>query len=376
MTKNATHKDKRQDKVEKKDYATYDDVVVVYYYVVYYVMGALGSAPKAPLQEEEEDHNNKEGRTERVGRRQQKKRAGKKKHKCVVISGGQEFTNNETPHHDRKQQQHILHRKSILQVVWTLPKRLRMSWRLLFDSKKDGTSFAKLVETLTAVDATSFCIAVEVKEPRSGHPEIFGACVVFPKGQGLKANATEWRKYGATAESYLFTFPREHPAGRKRQPKKYLASATTDGHFVWCCRDMASSERFPNGLAFGGKEYPIKHFAMHIDEHMETLTTRKTGATYEGWGSPKRDSDDVEPFFQPIENETLTIERVEVWQMDVDDEREEKLKKKNNIVAEMDGSAALAKRMVGKKEEGGVLSEKYREARFLANVGSTRVTLE
>ena len=117
---------------------------------------------------------------------------------------------------------------------------------------------------------------------------------------------------------------------------------------------MASSERFPNGLAFGGKEYPIKHFAMHIDEHMETLTTRKTGATYEGWGSPnKRDSDDVEPFFQPIENETLTIERIEVWQMDVDDEREEKPKKKNNIVAEMDGSAALAKRMVGGKKKKG-----------------------
>ena len=84
--------------------------------------------------------------------------------------------------------------KSILQIVWTLPKRLRMSWRLLFDSK-DGTSFAKLVETLTAVDATSFCIAVEVKEEqreeRRRGPEIFGACVVFPKGQGLKANATE-----------------------------------------------------------------------------------------------------------------------------------------------------------------------------------------
>ena len=51
--------------------------------------------------------------------------------------------------------------------------------------------------------------------------------------------------------------------------------------------------------------------------------------TYEGWGSPnKRDSDDVEPFFQPIENETLTIERIEVWQMDVDDEREEKPKRR------------------------------------------------
>ena len=332
-------------------------------------MGALASVPAL---QEEEDHHHKDKDEEGRKERGEKKRAGKKKHKCIVIVDGQKQLENDG--------NRMLDRKSILQIVWTLSKRLRMSWRLLFDSKKDGTSFAKLVETLTAVDATSFCIAVEVKEEqreeRRRGPEIFGACVVFPKGQGLKANATEWKKYGATAESYLFTFPREHPAGKKRQPKKYLASATTDGHFVWCCRDMASSERFPNGLAFGGKEYPIKHFAMHIDEHMETLTTRKTGATYEGWGSPnKRDSDDVEPFFQPIENETLTIERIEVWQMDVDDEREEKPKKKNNIVAEMDGSAALAKRMVGKKE-GGVLSEKYREARFLANVGSTRVTLE
>ena len=355
-------------------------------------MGALASVPMTlqEEEEEEEDHhhhnnnNNNNNKDDKEGRKErgEKKRAGKKKHKCIIVrevDGQRQLLDN-----DDDGKQHILHRKSILQIVWTLPKRLRMSWRLLFDSKKDGTSFAKLVETLTAVDATSFCIAVEVKqeeqrreEERRRGPDIFGACVVFPKGQGLKTNATEWKKYGATAESYLFTFPREHPAGKKRQPKKYLASATTDGHFVWCCRDMASSERFPNGLAFGGKEYPIKHFAMHIDEHMETLTTRKTGATYEGWGSPnKRDSDDVEPFFQPIENETLTIERIEVWQMDVDDEREEKPKKKNNIVAEMDGSAALAKRMVGKKEEGGVLSEKYREARFLANVGSTRVTLE
>ena len=58
--------------------------------------------------------------------------------------------------------------------------------------KKDGTSFAKLVETLTAVDATNFCIAVEVKqeeqkireEEKKKRPDIFGACVVFPKGQG------------------------------------------------------------------------------------------------------------------------------------------------------------------------------------------------
>ena len=168
----------------------------------------------------------------------------------------------------------------------------------------------------------------------------------------MKTNATEWRKYGATAESYLFTFPREHPAGKKATEE--VSRERDDG---WTLRVVLSRhgvfERFPNGLAFGGKEYPIKHFAMHIDEHMETFDDEENRATYEGWGSPKRDSDDVEPFFQPIENETLTIERVEVWQMDVDDEREEKPKKKNNIVAEMDGSAALAKRMVGKKEEGG-----------------------
>jgi|TARA_B110000305_G_C18759382_1_gene324655 hypothetical protein len=136
---------------------------------------------------------------------------------------------------------------------------------------------------------------------------------------------------------------------------------------------MVASERFPNGLAFGGKEYPIKHFAMHIDEHMETLTTRKTGVTYEGWGC--EDSN--------IENETMTIERVEVWQCDAEDERGEKPKKKNNIVAEMDGSAAVAAqkmKMKGgeshKNGDGGVLSEKHREARFLATVGSTKIALE
>ena len=47
-----------------------------------------------------------------------------------------------------------------LDVTETIADVLATPLRL----KKDGTSFAKLVETLTAVDATSFCIAVEVKQ--------------------------------------------------------------------------------------------------------------------------------------------------------------------------------------------------------------------
>jgi len=223
-------------------------------------------------------------------------------------------------------------------------------------------------------EVTSFCIAVETRE-RKG--EIFGALISFAKGEGLKANKTDWMDYKATSESYLFTFPREQaPKKAKRQPTKYLASANSDGHYVWCCRDLVS-ERFPNGLGFGGKEFP-KHFAMHIDEHLEHLTTRKTGMTYEGWGY-KNDEQDSNV---KIENETMTIERVEVWQCDADDERGEKPKKKNNIVAELDGSAAIAQRMMGGKKESkssdgsGVLSEKHREARFLASVGSTKIALD
>jgi hypothetical protein len=260
----------------------------------------------------------------------------------------------------------LLNRKDVLRLVWNLPKRLRLTWRKLFDTNTDGLSFTRLIESLTKNEATSFCIAVETKEKKG---EIFGALMVFPEREGLTLNKTEWQ---GLSESYLFTFPQKQ-ANVKRQPKKFLASANTDGHYCWCCRDMVASERFPNGLAFGGKEYPIKHFAMHIDEHMETLTTRKTGVTYEGWGC--EDSN--------IENETMTIERVEVWQCDAEDERGEKPKKKNNIVAEMDGSAAVAAqkmKMKGgeshKNGDGGVLSEKHREARFLATVGSTKIALE
>ena len=115
-------------------------------------MGALASVPAL---QEEEDHHHKDKDEEGRKERGEKKRAGKKKHKCIVIVDGQKQLENDG--------NRMLDRKSILQIVWTLPKRLRLSWRLLFDSKKDGTSFAKLVETLTAVDATSFCIAVEVK---------------------------------------------------------------------------------------------------------------------------------------------------------------------------------------------------------------------
>jgi len=283
------------------------------------------------------------------------------KHKCVLLFDDDD--ENDGLHSSGVLT--LLNRKDVLRLAWNLPKRLRLSWRKLFDTRKDGTSFTRVIQNLTKNEATSFCIAVETKEKKG---EIFGALIVFPEREGLKLNKTGWQ---GLSESYLFTFPRKE-ANVKRQPKKFLASANTDGHYCWCCRDMVASERFPNGLAFGGKEYPIKHFAMHIDEHMETLTTRKTGVTYEGWGC--EDSN--------IENETMTIERVEVWQCDAEDERGEKPKKKNNIVAEMDGSAAVAQRMKmkggesNKNGDGGVLSEKHREARFLATVGSTKIALE
>jgi len=283
------------------------------------------------------------------------------KHKCVLLFDDDD--ENDGLHSSGVLT--LLNRKDVMRLAWNLPKRLRLSWRKLFDTRKDGTSFTRVIQNLTKNEATSFCIAVETKEKKG---EIFGALIVFPEREGLKLNKTEWQ---GLSESYLFTFPRKE-ANVKRQPKKFLASANTDGHYCWCCRDMVASERFPNGLAFGGKEYPIKHFAMHIDEHMETLTTRKTGVTYEGWGC--EDSN--------IENETMTIERVEVWQCDAEDERGEKPKKKNNIVAEMDGSAAVAQRMKmkggesNKNGDGGVLSEKHREARFLATVGSTKIALE
>ena len=97
-----------------------------------------------------------------------------------------------------------------------------------------------LIESLTKNEATSFCIAVETKEKKG---EIFGALMVFPEREGLKLNKTEWQ---GTSESYLFTFPQKQ-ANVKRQPKKFLASANTDGHYCWCCRDMVASNAFPTG---------------------------------------------------------------------------------------------------------------------------------
>jgi len=300
------------------------------------------------------------------------------KHKCVLLFDEEDDEDGDamktTTEKEKEKNTLLLSRKMILRLVWNLPKRLRISWRLAFDSRRDGLSYNQLINCLMKNEVTSFCIAVETRE-RKG--EIFGALISFAKGEGLKANKTDWMDYKATSESYLFTFPREQaPKKAKRQPTKYLASANSDGHYVWCCRDLVS-ERFPNGLGFGGKEFP-KHFAMHIDEHLEHLTTRKTGMTYEGWGYENDEQDSN----VKIENETMTIERVEVWQCDADDERGEKPKKKNNIVAELDGSAAIAQRMMGGKKESkssdgsGVLSEKHREARFLASVGSTKIALD
>ncbi|CAL6289467.1 unnamed protein product [Bathycoccus prasinos] len=137
------------------------------------------------------------------------------KRKCVLLFDDDD--ENDASHSSTL----LLNRKDVLRLVWNLPKRLRLTWRKLFDTNTDGLSFTRLLESLTKNEATSFCIAVETKEKKG---EIFGALMVFPEREGLTLNKTEWQ---GLSESYLFTFPQKQ-ANVKRQPKKFLASANTD----------------------------------------------------------------------------------------------------------------------------------------------------
>ena len=78
------------------------------------------------------------------------------KHKCVLLFDDGEIGQNSS----------VLNRKDVLRLVWNLPKRLRLTWRKLFDTNTDGLSFTRLLERLTKNEATSFCIAVETKEKK------------------------------------------------------------------------------------------------------------------------------------------------------------------------------------------------------------------
>jgi len=117
------------------------------------------------------------------------------KRKCVLLFDDDD--ENDASHSSTL----LLNRKDVLRLVWNLPKRLRLTWRKLFDTNTDGLSFTRLLESLTKNEATSFCIAVETKEKKG---EIFGALMVFPEREGLTLNKTEWQ---GLSESYLFTFP-------------------------------------------------------------------------------------------------------------------------------------------------------------------------
>ena len=273
------------------------------------------------------------------------KRKQKKKHFCII-----------EPNWAERGQ--ILDRKSIRRLVWCLEKRLRMKWKLIFDSDRDGVSFTKLTSVLGSTVCTQFALAVQVllkKGEEKGEKRstfVFGACVVFEKGKGLVCNRTE---YQGERESYLFTVD----TGDERNSMKKYNSTGIDKNICWLCRDLAS-ERFPNGLAFGGRSYP-QHFAMHVDENLELLTVRKTSQTFVRWGDDN-------------ENEQYAIQRVEVWQMDCEDDRGERKVVKNNALRAIDGISVARENEIKEREgEGGVLSEKHREARFMAQISSTKI---
>ena len=100
---------------------------------------------------------------------------------------------------------------------------------------------------------------------------------------------------------------------------------------------------------------------MHVDENLELLTVRKTSQTFERWGDDN-------------ENEQYAIQRVEVWQMDCEDDRGERKVVKNNALRAIDGISVARENEIKEREgEGGVLSEKHREARFMAQISSTKI---
>ena len=167
----------------------------------------------------------------------------------------------------------------------SMPATWRTKWRRVFCSKTHGASFAALVArcadevgpALVAVETTDgFVVGGVVSEsPRFASPAFFGdaRCFVFSLGPIAQAPSDSQSRQsdgndGEDAHGEGFDFDFDFGAfGHARGANE---------NFCYCAYGF-SSDRFPNGLGFGGQ---VGHHCLFLDAGFETGHWRATAATF------------------------------------------------------------------------------------------------
>ena len=158
-------------------------------------------------------------------------------------------------------------------VAWFLsggmPSEWRGAWRRLFDSDVDGLSFQTFLSRV--VDQGPALVAVRT---RAG--DVLG---------GVSSESlTSKPEFFGDARSFVFALGRAEPdRSVDGDPPAEVGAHPASGrneNFAWCASGFAS-ERFPNGVGFGGQ---VGHHSVWIDADFEAGHSRSSAATF---GAPR-----------------------------------------------------------------------------------------
>ena len=243
----------------------------------------------------------------------------------------------------------------------SMPATWRTKWRRVFCSKTHGASFAALVArcadevgpALVAVETTDgFVVGGVVSEsPRFASPAFFGdaRCFVFSLGPTHKAPSAKAKSCdggdGEDAHGEGFDFDFDFGVfGHARGANE---------NFCYCAYGF-SSDRFPNGLGFGGQ---VGHHCLFLDAGFETGHWRATAATFgkvrllapcvsDSCGDARNSQENVAGTFR--------VRAVEAWAVDGDFQARLAAKRR-----------AENRRGAGSGARGGVRAAKHDEVRAL-----------
>ena len=140
-----------------------------------------------------------------------------------------------------------------------LPPRCRLTWRLVFSSARDGTSFSRLCALGARASATVLVV-------RDAGGAVFGGFCAAPL-----AKSPRW--FGDYA-CFVYSL-------RPRAAAVHRASGE-NAHFVML---NAGMEQLPNGLAFGG-DIDSRFFGLWLRDDLETGRSCAPCSTYQGLAAP------------------------------------------------------------------------------------------
>ena len=166
----------------------------------------------------------------------------------------------------------ILTRAGAWLLAGTLPPERRRTWQRIYSSDGgDGRSFVTFCARVTASNGpTLVCVRT-----RGGY--VLGGYVSVDAASTMRSDRADFQ---GDAACFVWSFGKmtkiENVSTTDESPAGVYKSTGLNDHHVWCANGFMS-DRFPNGLGFGGR---VGHHALWIDADLERGHCRAGVSTF------------------------------------------------------------------------------------------------